>query len=86
VYPVNSPYCCSIVFVSGPRNTRRSRVPDSEIQCVWDDFGEEEKLRGFDFWVFWTSIQVSAALSQRIAASLPPLEDLRWACINGIAP
>src|ERR1700736_907595 len=73
-----------IVGVSGPRKTSKSSKPDSLIQWVWLDF-VVEKLKGLDL-DLEMSIQVSAALSQRIAASEAPLEVLRWACMKGIPP
>ena len=45
-----------------------------------------EKCSGFFFSDLDISIQVSAALSHRRAASLEPLDVLRWAYMNGIAP
>lgn len=61
-------------------------MPDSEIQWVWVEWSLAVKERGLREWVLVTSIQVSAALSQRMAAEEEPFEVFLWAYMKGIAP
>ena len=70
--PVNLAYCAKISFGVGPGRRNTSNIPDSDIQCVSDDWGFE--------------CQTSTQVSEPTALKTPTVDSAECAYMTGMEP